>query len=255
LPNPVSQPFAITQGADGAMWFTEAAGNRIGRVDVKTAPPQDTTPPTVTIGSPADGSVFSVGQVVPADYGCADEVGGSGLATCDGPVATGTPIDTSLGTHTFTATATDVAGNQTTGTSAYAVVGDLGGQLHRSPDWNDATAGSALTVSFDLGPEAGTVASKQRPRPGKPGGPGNQALPGLFAAGFPVTQAVECGDPATAISPAQTPNVDVHVNQDGRFHLVWKSEKSWAGTCRALVLRFDVPGWRDARLMFLVSFH
>jgi hypothetical protein len=70
-----------------------------------------------------------------------------------------------------------------------------------------------------------------------------------------VSQEVDCGDPATAIGPAQTPNVDVHVNQDGRFHLVWKSEKSWAGTCRALVLRFDAPGWRDARLMFLVSFH
>ena len=47
---------AITSGADGAMWFTEQSGNRIGRIDVTAAPPMDTTPPTVAIASPADGS-------------------------------------------------------------------------------------------------------------------------------------------------------------------------------------------------------
>jgi hypothetical protein len=48
--------------------------------------------------------------------------------------------------------------------------------------------------------------------------------------------------------------VDAHVNKDGGFHLVWKSQASWAGTCRVLVLRFDVPGWRDANVAFLVRF-
>jgi hypothetical protein len=198
--------------------------------------------------------VFTVGQVMLADYWCADEVGGSGLATCDGPVPSGASIATSLGTHTFTVTATDAAGNQTVRTTSYAVLGDLGGSLRPAPAWNDATAGSALPVSFDMGPAAGTVRSNPRPRPGKPGGQGNEALVGLYAAGFPVTQEVDCGDPATAIGPAQTPNVDVQVSKEGRFHLVWKSEKSWAGGCRTLILRFDVPGWRDARLAFLVSF-
>jgi hypothetical protein len=37
-------------------------------------------------------------------------------------------------------------------------------------------------------------------------------------------------------------------------HLVWKSEKSWAGTCRALVLSFERP-WHGATLGFLVRFH
>ena len=64
LPNPNSQPFAIAQGTDGAMWFTEQSGNRIGRIEAQVAPPPDTTPPSITITSPADGAVFSVGQVV-----------------------------------------------------------------------------------------------------------------------------------------------------------------------------------------------
>ena len=121
LPVSNSQPFAIALGTDGAMWFTEAAGNRIGRIEVQTAPPPDLTPPTVTITTPADGAVFTVGQIVLADYACADEAGGSGVATCDGPVASGDPIDTSLGTHTFTVSATDVAGNPGGATSTYLV--------------------------------------------------------------------------------------------------------------------------------------
>ena len=121
LPNPNSQPFGIALGIDGAMWFTEAAGNRIGRIVVQVAPPPDLTPPTVTITTPADGAVYTVGQVVLADYDCTDEAGGSGLATCAGPVANGDPIDSSLGTHTFTVNATDVAGNPGGASSTYLV--------------------------------------------------------------------------------------------------------------------------------------
>ena len=36
LAEPGSQPVGITVGPDGAMWFTEFAGNRIGRIDVTT---------------------------------------------------------------------------------------------------------------------------------------------------------------------------------------------------------------------------
>jgi hypothetical protein len=48
-----------------------------------------------------------------ADYGCTDEEGGSGLASCDGTVPSGQPIDTSTkGDHTFIVTARDKAGNE-----------------------------------------------------------------------------------------------------------------------------------------------
>ena len=113
------------------------------------------------------------------------------------------PIDTSLGTHTFTVNATDVAGNQASASTSYVVLGDLGGQLRPAPAWNAATAGSALTLSFDLGSSAGSAVSK-RQLSGKPGKPGGQAVVELFAPGFPITQQVDCGDPATVIGPAQT---------------------------------------------------
>ncbi len=335
LPNPSSQPFGIALGIDGAMWFTEAGGNRIGRIEVQVAPPPDVTPPTVTITTPADGAVFTVGQVVLADYDCADEAGGSGLATCAGPVADGDPIDTSLGTHTFTVNATDVAGNPggatatylvtappdvtpptvtittpadgavfTVGqvvladydcadeaggsglatcagpvadgdpidtslgthtftvnatdvagnpggaTATYLVLGDLGGSMLPAPAWNDATAGSSLTVSFDLRALIELIRTHGRPHHGGLGGHGHVVLSALFD--YPMTQRVDCGDPTRSIGLAQRADVDLNVSRDGRLHLVWKSEKRWAGTCRALVLPFDGP---DVPLRFLVRFH
>jgi hypothetical protein len=153
-------------------------------------------------------------------------------------------------------TATDVAGNETVLTTSYAILGGLGGQLKPSPFLNVATAGSSLPVTFDLGTAAaaGIPRTKPLPHPGKPGGSSSDTIAGLFAAGFPLTQQVDCSDPSVAIGQAQMPNVDAHVNKDGGFHLVWKSETSWLGTCRALILRFDVPGWRDANVAFLVRF-
>ena len=80
----------------------------------------DKKPPTITITSPAADATYQVNAVVGADYDCAD--GGSGVASCQGPVANGRPIDTSsAGTKTFTVTATDTAGNSSTLTVTYSV--------------------------------------------------------------------------------------------------------------------------------------
>lgn len=84
--------------------------------------PADTTKPTVTLTNPADGRSYDQGAEVLAEYTCADEAGGSGLASCAGPAANGAAIDTAtLGEHEFTVTARDNAGNETVVTHAYTV--------------------------------------------------------------------------------------------------------------------------------------
>ena len=76
-----------------------------------TVPP-DTSPPAVTITTPPVDAIYAQGEIVAADYACADEAGGSGLASCIGSAALGAPIDTATpGEWTFTVTATDRAGN------------------------------------------------------------------------------------------------------------------------------------------------
>lgn len=85
--------------------------------------PPDVTAPTVSIAAPVDGATYEPGESVAADFTCADEAGGSGVATCAGTTADGDEIDlAAAGTKTFTVTATDAAGNASTETVQYEVV-------------------------------------------------------------------------------------------------------------------------------------
>jgi Bacterial Ig domain len=89
----------------------------------------DTTPPTVTIATPAQGATFVKGQTVAVAYSCTDDVA---VADCVGTLANGANLDTSAaGPGSFTVTAHDTAGNPKTVTNTYTVVeqdpGDVGG--------------------------------------------------------------------------------------------------------------------------------
>jgi hypothetical protein len=96
----------------------------------------DLAPPTISGPSLAPSSAtntYTVGQTVTMNFSCADV--GSGVATCSGvytsgsdtgPLSNGSDIDTSsaaVGSHTFTVSATDLAGNvSTTQSITYQVV-------------------------------------------------------------------------------------------------------------------------------------
>jgi len=81
----------------------------------------DTVVPVVTITTPADGATYTQGATVLANFGASD--GTSGLAApASGDVANGQAINTStLGSHSFTVTATDLAGNPASSTHHYTV--------------------------------------------------------------------------------------------------------------------------------------
>jgi hypothetical protein len=79
----------------------------------------DKKPPGISIFSPA-AVTYTVRQAVPASYACSD--GGSGTATCTGPVASGSNIDTAtVGTKTFTVNSTDNVGNGASRSVTYNV--------------------------------------------------------------------------------------------------------------------------------------
>jgi virginiamycin B lyase len=62
LPNSQSVPFAITQGSDGALWFTEADANNVGRITTAGVitefpiPTADSDPVGITLGP--DGAIW-----------------------------------------------------------------------------------------------------------------------------------------------------------------------------------------------------
>jgi hypothetical protein len=85
----------------------------------------DRQPPSISITQPAEGQLIAQGSSVSAQYSCSDE--GSGVASCEGSVANGHALETSTpGQYTFSVSATDAVGNQTTRTVHYTVAA-LGG--------------------------------------------------------------------------------------------------------------------------------
>ena len=82
----------------------------------------DKKAPTITITTPSASAAYLLNQSVASNYTCTD--GGSGVASCAGPVASGSNIDTaSSGGKTFTVNASDQVGNTPAPQSASYTVG------------------------------------------------------------------------------------------------------------------------------------
>jgi MBG domain (YGX type)/Right handed beta helix region len=117
-------PKTYSNLADGSYTFYVGARDAAGNPDPNVPSRSfvvDTVPPTVSLVSPADGATYSQDAAVTAQYSCGYG-SGSPLASCAGPVANGGAVDTSTpGTHRFTVTATDQAGNTNSATASYTV--------------------------------------------------------------------------------------------------------------------------------------
>lgn len=92
---------------------TNALGSATDSVTIKV----DTAKPAILLSEPTNNAIYPLNQSVLAAYTCSDAT--SGVVSCVGTVANGTPIDTSVGKHTFSVTATDNAGNTVTKTVNY----------------------------------------------------------------------------------------------------------------------------------------
>ena len=89
----------------------------------------DERPPTIAVSAPAANATYQLNALIAANYACSD--GGAGVASCQGLVANGSPINTSsTGTKTFSVSATDTVGNSSTLNVTYTVVsGERKGRL------------------------------------------------------------------------------------------------------------------------------
>ncbi len=118
----VADPFMLQNRAGQAAYAAAQSSMAATLASLKSGGSTDTTKPTISITTPAASATYTQSQVVNAQYSCADEAGGSGLASCVGTVPNGSAINTSTtGTKTFTVTARDVAGNQRTASRTYTV--------------------------------------------------------------------------------------------------------------------------------------
>ena len=233
---------AVDTGSLGEKSFTVRASDRAGNTASKTVSytVADRTAPTITLTRPAEGAVYTLGENVLADYSCADEPNGSGVASCEGSVPSGAALDTSaVGAKTFQVSSTDNAGNQTSRSVAHSVVYDFEGflwPLENLPHVNRWKAGRPVPVRFSLGSYKGRTP---------------------VAAGYPAVTPVDCGvdvQPAGVEKARGTWTKSWNTQtKRGRatYTFLWKTEKNWVGGCRQLVLKLDDGTLHGANFRFV----
>ncbi|MFF2388537.1 PxKF domain-containing protein [Agromyces sp. NPDC058104] len=197
----------------------------------------DVTPPVVALICPTEPVLLD--SVAEASWTATDEAGGSGIA--DGYESGSIPLDTSsVGWKTATAaegTALDKAGNASAAVSCgYRVIYDFDG-FFRPVDMggvvNSVKAGSAVPMKFSLG--------------------GDQGLD-IIADGYPKVVFTACGAAAVDAIETTVTAGGSSLSYDavtGQYVYVWKTQKSWAGTCGTFELQLDDGVTRTAKFKFL----
>jgi hypothetical protein len=214
---------------------TDAAGNAAVPVTrtvnvVDTTPPSVACPPDITVYLPLNSPDVSmpVSFAVTASDSC-DSTPGVALSHASGSVF-------NVGTTTVTATATDDSGNSSSCSFNVTVLYNFTGffsPVENPPTLNQVKAGQAIPVKFSLS--------------------GNKGL-GIFATDFPASQQVTCNSsaPVSDLEGTDTAGGSTLTYDAGsdRYHYVWKTEKSWAGTCRQLVVKLNDGSTHIAQFKF-----
>ncbi len=223
-------PFTFLFNETGTFTLrAEAADLSLGRLIVNTAIDPVTitvevttgaaAAPTVSITSPTDGTTYTLGETVLADYSCSAD---AGLASCVGPVPSGSAIDTgTVGDHTFTVTATDDLDQTAATTVTYHVAYGFGGFLAPVPETADsATAGSSIPLRWRL-----TQAD---------GSPLTNLDPAAVSVDV-VSRACDLG--STEDLPfSYAGGSTLQALGDGYYRIVWKTSPTYAGSCKTLRL-------------------
>jgi len=128
-----------------------------------------------------------------------------------------------VGPTTVTVTATDANGNDATCTFTVTVLYNFTGffnPVNNPPTFNNVNAGRAVPVKFSLSGDKGLS---------------------ILAAGYPVSQQIGCDTsaPLSDLEGTVTSGGSTLTYSPDQYHYNWKTESSWAGTCRVLIVKLN----------------
>lgn len=201
---------------------TDDAGNQSSDTVVFTV--NDTTAPVISCPSnievflPANTSATSMAVTYPAAT-ATDNCSAS--PTINYSHASGSVFP--VGSTTVNVTATDAAGNESscsfTVTVRYLFTGFFS-PVNNTPTLNSVNAGRAIPVKFSLS--------------------GNKGL-NIFAPNNPHTVSLNCNtnDPGVDVVETLTAGGSSLSFGGDQYNYVWKTESSWAGTCRQLIVTLN----------------
>ncbi|MFN8469804.1 MAG: PxKF domain-containing protein [Caldilineaceae bacterium] len=202
----------------GGTSFTCSASSTGGSASQSISIQRDATMPAFG-DCPAGGPFFlnsGVQAVEPISVDAAVSGLNPGASSLNGSIDTST-----AGTKSVTFSAVDNAGNSTTKVCTYGVGGyhftGFFAPVDNPPVLNQVKAGQSIPVKFSLG--------------------GNQGL-GILAPNSPASGLISCPTGVTVdVIPTTATVSDSGLTYDpatDQFTYVWKTEKSWAGSCRQL---------------------
>jgi hypothetical protein len=200
-------------------------------VTQETAPPLLTCPSNVVVTLPPNSIDTQMVVNYPAPS-ATDNCTASPTITTSQASGTVFPV----GLTTVNVTATDAANNQATCSFTVTARYNFSGffqPVDNPPTVNVVKAGRAIPVKFSLSGDKGL---------------------NIFAAGYPVSQQIACSDgaPTSEIEQTVTANGSSlsYDAESDQYNYVWKTEESWAGTCRQLIVRLNDGGERVAFFKF-----
>jgi len=221
----------------GIYTVTITAENNAGEVTCTATVKVDNTPPTITcpanistslpLNTTATSSI--VNYTTPT---ATDNCAGVGAVTCSPASGSTFPV----GNTTVTCTVADAVGNTSSCSFTVTVLYNFTGffsPVGNPPVLNTVNAGRAIPVKFTLS--------------------GNKGL-SIFAAGSPVSGQIACDASAppsevTETLTAGSSSLSYDPTSD-QYTYVWKTEGSWAGTCRQLIVTLNDGSQRVANFKF-----
>jgi uncharacterized repeat protein (TIGR01451 family) len=202
---------------------TDAVGNSSTASTTFTV--NDTTAPTlscptnIVVSLPANSSATSMA----VNFTAPTATDNCSTPTVTTSLASGSTFP--VGTTTVNVTATDQALNSSSCSFTVTVLYNFTGffaPVDNLPILNVVTAGRAIPVKFSLSGDKGL---------------------NIFALNSPYTVAINCdgGDPEAEVE--ETLNAGgsslVYQSTSDQYHYIWKTENSWVGTCRQLILKLN----------------
>jgi alpha-tubulin suppressor-like RCC1 family protein len=190
--------------------------------------------PEIVITVPSQGQIFTVGEIVDAQFSCID--GGSGVRSCEAqePIR----LDTSPGPHSFTIVAFDNAGNRSEATVAYSARYDTDGfedPVRNLPIVNEVSPGRTIPLKFELRRHDGSLVTDL------------SAVAGLASVPYPCNSS----DPAEPADQQLFASGKTELRLvGGTFQYNWQTERQWRGTCREVQIKIEDGNVLRARFRF-----